>query len=90
MKRRDFMALLGGAAVAWPLAALAQQTSMPVVGLLGSGSAPAYAQLMGSFRRGLSESGYEAQNVGLEYHWAEDQCPKPLASRASIATTSTA
>ena len=73
MNRRAIITLLGGAS-AWPLAARAQQAAMPIVGLLGSGSAAAYAQLVSSFRRGLTESGYfEGQNVALEYRWAEDQ-----------------
>jgi len=73
MRRREFITLLASGAVAWPLAARAQQ-SIPVIGYVNSGTAGANVKNVAAFRAGLTEAGFvEGQNVAIEFHWAENQ-----------------
>src|SRR4051812_42557683 len=71
MRRRDFVALVGGAAVPWPLAVRAQQPVMPIVGFLNARAPDGSAHLVAAFLRGLAENSYvEGQNVEVRYRWA--------------------
>ena len=72
MQRRQFITLLGGAAVAWPLTARGQRPALPVVAFIRDGTADASARFAVAFRKGLNDTGYvEGQNVTVEYHWLE-------------------
>jgi ABC-type uncharacterized transport system substrate-binding protein len=81
--RRKFLATLGGAAAAWPLAARAQQSTMPVVGYLGSTSPEMSAKRLAAFRKGLRDAGFEeGRNVAIEFRWAdarEERMPELVA-----------
>ena len=80
MRRRKFIALLGGAVAVWPLAAHAQQPALPVVGFLNLNSPEAFGDYVAAFKLGLNQTGFvEGQNVTLEYRWARGDYSQLLA-----------
>src|SRR6478736_1010883 len=85
MRRREFITLVGGTAVAWPLSARAQQTALPVVGFVRDGTAEASVRFAAAFREGLNKTGYvEGQNVTVEYYWLEGQYDRLPALMADL------
>jgi ABC-type uncharacterized transport system substrate-binding protein len=85
MRRREFITLLGAAAAAWPLAARAQQSAMPVVGYISTGSPVAFAQRIRALHQGLSETGYVVgRNLTIDYRWSGDQYDRLPALAAEL------
>jgi ABC-type uncharacterized transport system substrate-binding protein len=91
MRRREFISLIGGAAITFPVAARAQQGTVPVIGYLGPNSAVANAQNLQVMRRGLAEAGFvEGRTVAIEYHYADGQYDRLTAMAAELVRRSVA
>jgi ABC-type uncharacterized transport system substrate-binding protein len=85
VRRRDFIKVIAGSAAAWPLAARAQQSAMPVVGFMSSASPSGMAFYVTAFRNGLKEVGYvEGRNIAVEYRWAEERSDRLPALAADL------
>jgi putative tryptophan/tyrosine transport system substrate-binding protein len=85
MRRREFITLVGGAVVSWPIASHAQQPAMPVIGWLSSISPGASELQLAAFRKALGETGYvDHRNVGIEYRWAEGRYDRLPAMAADL------
>jgi putative ABC transport system substrate-binding protein len=85
MRRREFITLLGRAAAAWPVAARAQQASIPVIGWLGAGSPEAFVGAVAGFRKGVSDGGFiEGTTVAIEFRWAEGRSERLPALAAEL------
>src|SRR6516164_2437944 len=86
MRRRDFIGIIGNAAIAWPVAARAQQPAKPVIGWLSSMSAEVSKPHLAAFRKALADTGYvDGQNVQIEYRWADGNYDRLPAMAADLA-----
>ena len=85
MRRRDFIKVVAGSAITWPLSARAQQLEKPVIGFLGTASASGYDAFLASFRDGLKAAGFvEGRDATIEYRWAEGHIDRLPALAADL------